>query len=121
MSKIVIRGHEFNHNPLNLDTLMIQQRADETLKESVDVESIAKNPTLDALLKVYMAVDAYFTTVLGEGSLSAILDGERDPIGAMDAYYDLRDAGLEMIQKNASSLQGRKQIPDKYNPEKLKR
>ncbi|MDL2206265.1 hypothetical protein LJC33_05070 [Eubacteriales bacterium OttesenSCG-928-N13] len=118
---ICIRGHEFEFDVFDLDAMERYGAAESALGESIDPKVISADPSPERLSAVHEALTVFFDTVLGEGSLSIILDGKRNPVDALDAYYDLRDGALANTQARAAAVAARSKIPDKYNPARLKK
>ena len=115
MSKVVIRGHEFEFDGLDLDALSTYSDAEKNIRSVLEsVNSLAENPNLDDLTTVFKGLVAYFDKVLGKGSLMKVLDGKRNLGEALDAYYDLRDSVLAENTTKAAEIAKRAQVPDAF-------
>ena len=132
MRKIVVCGHEFPFNAMNIDVMDTLVAADEEIQAAITPESIDKlvkaatSRTDTTPLKViYALVDQFFVKALGEGALAKILDDEYDPLAAIDAYYEMSAAVSmqfkERAQETSEKIKNGKRLAAKYNPDNLKR
>ena len=121
MSKIAIRGHEFDFDLYDLDTMELYTAAEAELYEVTGGADIANSPSVETLTTVFKALSAYFDKMLGEGSLMQILDGKRNIMDALDAYYELRDMAIESNLGRAAEVARRAAIPDKYKLKKIRK
>ena len=121
MSKVIIRGHEFDIDLYDLDQIGARAQADALLGEGMNGTDLISNPTYEGMVAVFGMVAAFFDTVLGEGSLLTILNGRRDVADALDAYYDFRDALLDASLSRAAEIARRAKLPEKYRLEKMKK
>jgi len=119
--RIVIREHEFAYDLADLDALERLDAAEKALIDQIDADTLTQDPTLETLSALYDALAAFFDTVLGDGALRTILDGRRNPIDGLEAYYDFRDMLLEGTIVRAATVTKRATIPAKYRPENIRK
>lgn len=119
---ISVRGHEFNYPLYDIDAMARNEASDAALKAALEaVGSYEGFPTLEQQEDILSAYAAYFDVVLGEGTLEKLLGGKRNAMDAIEAYYDVRDAVLDAMIQRANAVARRGQVPEKYDPEKVRK
>ena len=121
MSKVTIRGHEFELGVFDLDETKRRADADAELGEKIQATDLINNPTYEGMVMVYEELDRFFGSVLGEGSLGLVLGGKRDVGDALYAYYNLRDALLDASLARATEITKRQKLPAKYRMDRVKK
>jgi hypothetical protein len=121
VSKINIRGHEFEVDFLDIDQAEAMLTGESEMSAQIQALDLIKNPTMGTLAELFKSLTDFFDKSVGAGSLSTILDGKRNVGDALDAYYDLRDSMVESAQKRMDEIALRKQLPEKYRANKIRK
>lgn len=121
---ISVRGHEFECDPYDLDDMAKKSAADTALQIALAAAGAGDpgiDPDSDQLEAIFAAYTSYFDAVLGKGSLGELLGGKRNPVRAIELYYELRNAQLEAMFADAAEAAQKAPIPSKYDPSRIRK
>lgn len=122
MSRISIRGHEFEFSLSDIDALTKVSKWPELLgaeAQRLGAQAVDGDPIepMRALLELETRL---FDEVLGDGALSKVLGGKRDPVDGIEAFFELNRAVGEASKDYGREISQKLRSLDKYKPETIR-